>query len=125
MAPVISTALADPMKPGTPSERSVTMLFILSRVLVVLLLIVDWVEDPHFGHYLFSRPLASSEVSPLDLGFRHGKLQEEAVKKMSPGLPITELGPLPTAAPSVPVDVDPPRIDHSLDSMYLFMSRQL
>jgi hypothetical protein len=101
------------------------MLLVLSRVLLFSLLIVDWVEDPHFGNYLFSRPLASSDVSPLDLGFRQGKNYEEAERSLEPRTPVANFVPLPTAAPSIPHTEKPITVDDSLYSMYVFMSWQL
>ena len=94
----------------------------LSRALVLVLLIVDWVEDPHFGNYLFSRPLASSDVSPLDLGFRSGQNHDKK-EGDSLGLQFAGLGMLPTIC--IPLEERAMRIDRSRDSMYVFMSLQL
>jgi hypothetical protein len=100
-------------------------MLVLSRLLVVALLIVDWVEDPHFGTYLFSAPMSSSEVSLLDLGFRHGKCLEEAEKAFSPDQPAPEFSLLPTVVSRIPAEGSPARIDHSLESTYVFMSIQI
>jgi hypothetical protein len=45
------------------------MLLVASRGLLLLLLALDWVEDPHFGTNIFTLPLSSTPVSSLDLGF--------------------------------------------------------
>jgi hypothetical protein len=102
------------------------MLLVLSRALVFLLLIVDWVEDPYFGNYLFSRPMASSDVSPLDLGFRQDKGLATAEKSLSPGLPVAEPGLLPYfLLPTMVLEGKPARFDRSPNPCYAFMSLQI
>jgi hypothetical protein len=100
-------------------------MLVLSRTFVLFLLVIDWVEDPHFGNYLFSRALASTDVSPLDLGFRQGKGHDEAERDLDPGSTIVEMAFLPHTLFSIPLDETCALVDHSLESMYVFMSLQL
>ena len=99
------------------------MMLVLSRVLVFVLLIVDWAEDPHFGRYVFSAPLASSAVSTLDVGFRQSKCLEQSARNDPADLPIAELGLRPTVDLSLSVD-EPLAIDPSPRTLYVFMSLQ-
>ena len=101
------------------------MLTILSRTLVVLLLVVDWAEDPHYGQYLFTTPMASTDVSPLDLGFQHGDNHEQHQKSPNPVETTSALTQMPAFAPALLVEEDPIRIDHSCDSTVWFMSWQI
>jgi len=43
------------------------MWLLVGRTLLFFLLGVDWAEDPHLGRYLFSQPMSSTDVSPLEL----------------------------------------------------------
>lgn len=100
-------------------------MFLLSRMLVFFLLYVDWVEDPHMGRYLFSRPLASSDVSPLDPSFRQGKHHDETEKGLNPGLPTTEFQLLAVIPRAIPLEGALAESDRSSDFTYVFLSLQL
>jgi hypothetical protein len=101
-------------------------MLVLSRVLVLLLLAIDWVEDTHFGHYLFSRAMASSDVSPLDTGFQEGKIQRQEAKSLGTCLLVMKFESLPIRlTPTIPNAEKSATSDRSQNAMYAFMSLQL
>jgi hypothetical protein len=100
------------------------MLLVGSRGLLLLLLALDWVEDPHFGTNIFSTPLASTPVSSLDLGFDvAGARHCQVVKEHEAISAIAEFGFMASAC-LLFHQVRLPILIYSVDCLYLFMSLQ-
>jgi hypothetical protein len=94
------------------------------RGLVLLLLAIDWAEDTHFGTYIFSVPMASSLVDPLDTGFHPETTPFLIVEKSGSTPAIAEFGFVLLFPVVAQQDFRIQITSYFRDSLYHFMSLQ-
>jgi hypothetical protein len=98
---------------------------LLARSFLLVLLTVDWAADPHFGRYLFSRPLASTDVSLTTLGTDQLVNRSVAENRFDTSVPDGNAHHSPpTAFSPIPLEDHRARISRDGKSLYVLMSLQ-
>jgi hypothetical protein len=92
----------------------------MCRLFILLLLGVDWLEDTHFGHDAFSRPMTSS-LCTLQQAVAHPDFScDDSLTFLDQPLVRPMYGFSPFVVFVIPILVFPP----CLSSLHLFMSLQ-
>jgi hypothetical protein len=105
--------------------QTTAMFLLLSRLFLLLLLAVDWADDPYFGHSPLSRPLSSQDAFCHSLAHRVAVLQ--AVHRGWSTTPLLQPSELTTASqvkPPIRAGEKEQRFLSANDPLYAYMSLQ-
>ena len=97
------------------------MMFVASRGLILLLLVVDWAEDPQFGTSVLSAPFASSPADPLELSSNQ---ETQHTEERGADAVVAEFGILSAAHSFARQEVHFCIFNFCIDFLFLFMSLQ-
>lgn len=100
-------------------------MIVLTRAFLLFLLVVDWKEDTYFGTNINVRPMASTEVCPVDFVFRDGTGLSKADNQFDAIVPATTVSLADPFEFSLPLEATFAGIDLPPHSLYVLMSLQL